>query len=109
MGLEVENIFEAKDGLIALEFISQNEIHLIISDLNMPNMNGLELLRKVKQSDKLKKIPFLIITGNTSAQGAAEAFVLGVDQYISKPFNVGFLAETIGHTFARLEGEVKST
>ena len=85
MGFQVESIFEAEDGQIAFQMMDENEIQFIISDLIMPKMDGLELLSKIRESEKINETPFLMITSVTDTEKIIEAFEIGVDQFISKP------------------------
>ncbi len=107
MGFQVESIFEAEDGQIAFQMMDENEIQFIISDLIMPKMDGLELLSKIRESEKFNETPFLMITSVTDTEKIIEAFEIGVDQFISKPFSEAFLAETVETTLAGSKIEVK--
>jgi two-component system chemotaxis response regulator CheY len=82
------NIVEAADGALAWDAIQKNpDIGLIISDWNMPNCSGLDLLRKVRADGKVKKTPFLLVTAEAEQHQVAEAVKSGVDQYVVKPFS----------------------
>jgi len=85
MGFQVESIFEAEDGQIAFQMMDENEIQFIISDLIMPKIDGLELLSKIRESEKFNETPLLMITSVTDTEKIIEAFEIGVDQFISKP------------------------
>ncbi len=80
------HILEACDGIEALEMI-QNEksLQLIVSDLNMPRMNGLELLKIVKEDPRTKDIPFVMLTVEAIQRTMNKAIAMGVDSYIVKP------------------------
>lgn len=82
------DILEAPDGAKAWELINAQPapLGLIISDWNMPNMSGLDLLKKVKADVKFKKIPFILVTAEAEQHQVAEAVRSGVDQYVVKPF-----------------------
>jgi two-component system chemotaxis response regulator CheY len=83
------NIVEAADGALAWEAINKSPepIGLIISDWNMPNCSGLDLLRKVRTDAKTKRTPFLLVTAEAEQHQVAEAVKAGVDQYVVKPFS----------------------
>jgi two-component system, chemotaxis family, chemotaxis protein CheY len=83
------DITEAVDGKDAWEKVSsaRPEFGLIISDWNMPRMTGLELLKHVRNNELLSKTPFLLVTAEGEKHQVAEALILGVDQYVIKPFN----------------------
>lgn len=94
--LGFENIDEAEDGLQALKKLQTGEYGLVISDWNMPNMEGIELLRNVRQSSEpLKNIPFLMVTAEAEKEKVIEAIKAGVDNYIVKPFTAELLTEKL--------------
>lgn len=81
-------IFEAADGKQALEVLQQSPVGLILSDINMPNMDGLELLRAIRASTEWRDIPVIMITTEGSQAKVAEAAGLGATAYVRKPFTV---------------------
>lgn len=83
------NISEAADGAQAWEEISSsgNSYGLIVSDWNMPNTTGLDLLRRVRADQRVNKTPFILVTAEAEQRQVAEAIKAGVDQYVVKPFN----------------------
>lgn len=83
------DIVEAADGNEAWKAISSTPLPfgLIISDWNMPNCSGLELLKKVRGDARLQKTPFILVTAEAEGHQVAEAVKAGVDQYVVKPFN----------------------
>lgn len=81
------SVVEASDGLEAIKALEANgSVDLIISDLNMPNMNGLELSQKVKQSDSWKQIPIFMLTTEASQEIAQKGKQIGILAWIVKPF-----------------------
>jgi len=86
-----KNIFQAKDGLEALGIIENENIDVIISDINMPNLDGLQLYEKVKKYN----MPFIILTAYGTIETAVNAIKSGVYDFISKPFNESELISTI--------------
>jgi CheY-like chemotaxis protein len=80
-----EKITGATNGKEALEYLENNSVDFILSDWNMPELNGLELLKKVKGNTALKDIPFLILTINNDEDKNQEALNLGAIDYIVKP------------------------
>lgn len=93
--LGFKNIFEADDGTSALEVLKKEKIDIIISDWNMPKMNGLELLKKVKGDPNLKDIIFIMVTAEAQKDNVIEAIKHGVNQYIVKPFTPETLKEKL--------------
>lgn len=87
--LGFQDIDEASDGKIALEKIFSKNYDLIISDWNMENFSGLDLLKKVRASEKtnIAEIPFVMITAENKVDNIIEAKKAGVTTYIVKPFN----------------------
>lgn len=78
--------FETGSGFEALKMLPRERFDLIITDINMPDINGLELVSFVKKNDLYKEIPLLIITTEGSKQDVAKGLALGADEYIVKPF-----------------------
>ena len=89
--LGFHNVEQAQDGSAALSKLNTSSIEFIISDWNMEPMTGIELLREVRASDKLKHIPFIMITAESKTENVIAAKDAGVSNYIVKPFN----AETL--------------
>ena len=85
-GFKMDQCIEAGDGKEALEALAENWVDVIISDINMPEMNGFELLKKLKEDNLLKNIPVIFITTESSEKRMQDAFNLGVKGFIRKPF-----------------------
>lgn len=93
--LGFENIDEAEDGNMALNKMKSNSYGLVVSDWNMPNMEGIELLRNVRADAALKDTPFLMVTAEAEKEKVIEAIKAGVDNYIVKPFTAEILKEKL--------------
>lgn len=94
--LGFENIDEAEDGVQALNKLKSGNYGLVVSDWNMPNMEGIDLLRNIRQeADPLKNIPFLMVTAEAEKEKVIEAIKAGVDNYIVKPFTAEVLKEKL--------------
>jgi two-component system chemotaxis response regulator CheY len=89
------NIAEAGDGGTALGKLRGDGFGLIISDWNMEPMSGLQLLKEVRADQRLAKLPFIMMTGETKADYVVAAKEAGVSSYIVKPFNVATLKQKI--------------
>lgn len=89
------NIVSASDGLIALEQLRKYEVDLIISDLMMPNMDGLELCKAVKSNVLWSHIPFALLTAKTDIDSKIDGLNLGADSYTEKPFSITYLKAQI--------------
>jgi len=84
--LGFSNLIEAEDGESALKELRKEKIGLIVSDWNMPNMTGLDLLKAVRADSNLKNIPFLMVTAEGQKENVIQAVQAGVSNYIVKPF-----------------------
>ncbi len=85
-GFKMDNCYEAGNGVEALEVLSKSWVDIILSDINMPEMNGLELLNRLKQDELYRDIPFIVITTEGSSERMEEAFNCGARGFIKKPF-----------------------
>ena len=99
--LNFNNVEEATDGTMALEVLGQKDFGLVISDWNMEPMTGIQLLRHVRSDDKLKHLPFVMITAESKSENVIAAKEAGVSNYIVKPFN----AETLRSKLISVLGE----
>jgi two-component system chemotaxis response regulator CheY len=97
-----ENIVEAEDGITAFRALKSQKIDLIISDWNMPNMTGLELLKTVRADEELKITPFLMVTAEALQDNVIAAVKAGVSNYIVKPFTAEVLNEKIKKIIEKL-------
>ncbi|MGC8499891.1 MAG: chemotaxis response regulator CheY [Leptospirales bacterium] len=93
------NIEEAEDGQKAYDRLSVEKFEFVVSDWNMPNMTGIDLLRKVRATPQIKDIPFLMVTAEAKQENIVEAIKAGVSNYIVKPFTVATLDEKIKKIF----------
>jgi two-component system chemotaxis response regulator CheY len=84
--LGFNNIEEAEDGDVALAKLKAGDFQFIISDWNMPNMRGIDLLKAVRSDDRLKALPFLMVTAEAKKEEVLAAMQAGVSQYMVKPF-----------------------
>jgi two-component system chemotaxis response regulator CheY len=94
-----ENILEADDGSTALEKLKAEKVDFIISDWNMPQVSGIELLKAVRTSDDWKDTPFLMVTAEGQKEHVIEAVKNRVNNYIIKPFTPDTLMEKINKIF----------
>lgn len=91
----ITQVKEAVDGRQALAALQTGRYDLIISDWHMPEMDGIDLLRKVRADDRLQHIPFLMLTSDVSAENVNEAVLMGVSAYLTKPFRNDPLLEKV--------------
>ncbi len=102
--LGYSDILEAEDGKIALQLIQDAAnngapFQCIVSDWNMPNMTGLELLKACKADPKLKEIPFMLVTAESEKEQIIEAAKSGVSEYVVKPFNAATLKDKLTRVY----------
>ena len=97
-----KNITEAEDGGAALRVLKSQKIDFIISDWNMPNMNGLEFLKAVRADSELSDLPFLMVTAEALKENVVAAVKAGVSNYIVKPFTADTLNEKIRKIIEKL-------
>jgi two-component system, chemotaxis family, chemotaxis protein CheY len=88
-------VHEAGDGREALEILKTKPVGLIFSDINMPNMDGIELLTQLKSSDDFKTIPILMVTTEGSQAKVLRALELGAAGYLRKPFTAEQIKEKL--------------
>ncbi|MBM4310624.1 MAG: response regulator [Deltaproteobacteria bacterium] len=97
--LGFSRVLEAPDGHTALAMIRSNPVGLVITDLDMPGMDGLELLQAVRADAVLKDLPVLFMTGEAEKTRVLEAAQAGVNDYVLKPFTVAVLDQKIRTIF----------
>ncbi|MGL6069939.1 chemotaxis response regulator CheY [Craterilacuibacter sp.] len=93
------NVDEAEDGQVALHKLKNQSFDFIVSDWNMPNMTGIELLKAVRAEPQLRHLPFLMITAEAKRENIIEAATAGANGYIVKPFTAATLEEKINKIF----------
>jgi two-component system chemotaxis response regulator CheY len=94
-GLPLGQVHEAGDGKQALELMGLHEISLVLSDINMPNMDGIELLRAVRASEQWRTVPVVMITTEGGQAKVQEAIELGAASYVRKPFSAELLRDKL--------------
>jgi two-component system chemotaxis response regulator CheY len=89
------NVDEAEDGVAALNMLRNQKFDFVVSDINMPNMNGFDLLKAIKADDGLKHIPVLMVTAEARKEDIVLAAQSGASGYIVKPFTKATLEEKV--------------
>jgi two-component system chemotaxis response regulator CheY len=95
-------VSEFADGAEALQSLRARPVHLVISDLNMPVMDGLALLRAVRSERTLANTAFIMLTSSSDVELVKQAIALGVNNYLVKPFTLGTLKRKIESVFGPL-------
>lgn len=98
--LGFENTDEAEDGAVAFDKLKSGTFDFVITDWNMPNMTGLELLQAVRSDSSLSRLPILMITAEATEECVNDAINAGVNSYIVKPFTANALSEKINHVLS---------
>lgn len=101
--LGFENFEEAEDGVKALKILKTTKIDLVITDWNMPNMTGLELLKEIRKESRLAHIPVLMVTAEQKREQIITAAKEGVNGYIVKPFTGETLSDKLNKIFERIK------
>ncbi|SFS15424.1 response regulator [Yoonia litorea] len=91
-----------KDGRAAFERLAKDPVHLVLSDYNMPGMDGLALLQALRQNRTTARIGFILVTGNPTAEIVAKGKALGLNNMIKKPFSTAALKQCIESVVGRL-------
>ncbi len=100
--LGFNNTVEADDGLTALPILKKGGIDFVVTDWNMPGMQGIDLLKTIRADDELKHLPVLMITAEAKREQIVEAAEAGVNGYIVKPFTTAVLKEKLDKIFERM-------
>lgn len=101
--LGFNNTQEADDGVTALPMLKRGDFDFVITDWNMPVMQGIDLLRHIRADDSLKHLPVLMITAEAKREQIIEAAQAGVNGYIVKPFTAATLIEKLEKIFERMQ------
>lgn len=96
------NAEEAEDGAVALNMLKNGKFDFVVSDINMPNMNGFELLKAIKADDTLKHLPVLMVTAEAKKEDIVLAAQSGAAGYIVKPFTKATLEEKVEKIMQKL-------
>ena len=98
MGADFEAV-EASDGEEALKAFKGGGIDLVLTDWNMPNMTGIDLVKALREQDPQKKVPIIMITSEATADKVKEAVLAGANNYLTKPFTPDVFKSKLGPVF----------
>jgi two-component system chemotaxis response regulator CheY len=93
---------EAEDGVVALQKLRSSTFDFVVSDINMPNMNGFQLLTEIKKDEKLKHLPVLMVTAEARKEDIVLAAQQGAAGYIVKPFTKATLEDKVNHILTKM-------
>ncbi len=97
--LGFNNVDEAEDGVVALTMLKRESFDFVVSDWNMPNMTGIELLRAIRADAALSNLPVLMVTAEAKKENIIEAAKAGASGYVVKPFTAATLDEKLNKIF----------
>src|SRR5512135_155094 len=100
--LEFTNVDEAEDGVVALSKLRNGTFDFVVSDWNMPNMTGIELLKAIRADATLKHLPVLMVTAEAKKENIIEAAQAGASGYVVKPFTSAVLEEKLNKIFQNM-------
>ena len=100
--LGFENVDEAEDGAMGLEKLRKGNFDFVVSDWNMPNMDGLEMLKAIRADPNLSKLPVLMVTAEAKKENIIAAAQAGANGYVVKPFTAATLEEKLNKIFEKL-------
>ena len=98
------NVDEAEDGAVALQKLQEGGFDFVVTDWNMPNMDGLQLLQAIRSDTALSRLPVLMITAEAKKENIIAAAQAGASGYIVKPFTAATLAEKLQKIFDKMDG-----
>lgn len=97
------NVQEAEDGVDALNKLRMDKFDFVVTDWNMPNMTGIELLRQIRANANLKHLPVLMVTAEAKKENIIEAAQAGASGYVVKPFTAATLDEKLQKIFTTMK------
>ncbi|KFF49818.1 MULTISPECIES: chemotaxis response regulator CheY [Salinicola] len=100
--LGFENVEEAEDGQEALTKLRAGGFEFVVSDWNMPNLDGLEMLKEIRQDPALSSLPVLMVTAEAKKENIIAAAQAGANGYVVKPFTAATLEEKLNKIFEKL-------
>lgn len=100
--LEFTNADEAEDGVVALSKLRNGNFDFVVSDWNMPNMTGIELLQAIRADNALKHLPVLMVTAEAKKENIIAAAQAGASGYVVKPFTAAVLEEKLNKIFEKM-------
>jgi two-component system chemotaxis response regulator CheY len=100
--LGFENVDEAEDGVMGLEKLRNGNFDFVVSDWNMPNMDGLAMLQQIRATESLAKLPVLMVTAEAKKENIIAAAQAGASGYVVKPFTAATLEEKLNKIFEKM-------
>jgi len=105
VGLDVCQFLDAENGAEALKILDQADVDLVLSDLNMPEMSGAEMVRRMKSNPEVKSVPVVVVSAESTTTRAKELLAVGVKDYLHKPFTPEEFKEVMENLWSKTENE----
>ena len=102
--LGFDNVDEAEDGAIAMDKLRNGNVDFVVSDWNMPNLDGLSMLQQIRADPQLRDTPVLMVTAEAKKENIIAAAKAGASGYVVKPFTAATLEEKLNKIFEKLNG-----
>jgi len=104
-GFNVGEFWDASDGLAALSVLKEQWVDIVLTDINMPNMNGMELIAQMKKDDQMAGIPVVVVSTEGSEKKMKEAMAMGALGYVKKPFVPEDIKRTLNEILGVEDGQ----
>lgn len=106
-GFNVGELWDASDGLVALSILEKQQVDLVLTDINMPNMNGMELIARMSKNDRMSTIPVVVVSTEGSDKKMHEAISMGAMGYVKKPFMPEDIKQTLNDILGVADGQAE--
>jgi len=104
-GFDVGEFWDAADGLVALSVLEEQQVDIVLTDINMPNMNGMELITRMNKDDRMSTIPVVVVSTEGSDKKMNEAMAMGAVGYVKKPFMPKDIKRTLNGIMGVADGQ----
>ena len=106
-GFNVGEFWDASDGLVALSVLEEQQVDIVLTDINMPNMNGMELISRMGKDDRMSTIPVVVVSTEGSDKKMNEAMAMGAVGYVKKPFVPEDIKQTLNDILGGADGQAE--
>ena len=106
-GFDVGEFWDAADGLVALSVLEEQQVDIVLTDINMPNMNGMELITRMNKDDRMSTIPVVVVSTEGSDKKMYEAMAMGAVGYVKKPFLPEDIKRTLNGIMGVADGQAE--
>jgi len=106
-GFDVGELWDASDGLVALSVLEEKQVDIVLTDINMPNMDGMELITRMSKDDRMSTIPVVVVSTEGSDKKMNEAMAMGAVGYVKKPFMPEDIRRTLNDILGVADGQAE--